>query len=421
MAAANREQITIGLSQAQLRRRNKNLSILIEMNNLFATCQTVKEVFDGALAKILKHFQFKAGRVYLLDEDRQLFTLVTSRGIDPTGLEVIEVSDGFTCESARTRSFITHEVSESRDAERASLLSTKGIKTIVCVPLLLGNDVIGVINLGTGRKIRLTREKINVLVAIGSAVAVAANRADLCESMEKSLEEIKHKKETIEFFTYTASHDLKSPTIALYGLTNLLKKQYLDVLDERGRRYCDQILKAAEQVVALIDGINGYVQSKEGPLHLTRINMKQLIDSIREEFAAKLEQRNISWSEPEALPEMTADELGVKRILRNLVENAIKYGGEKLSRIDIGYGEDENFHIISVTDDGVGLADEAMNKLFKPFHREKTSQGTEGTGLGLAIVKEIAARHGGKVWFKERAMGGVTFYVALAKDLVGEQ
>ncbi|MCK8603754.1 ATP-binding protein [Desulfoferrobacter suflitae] len=417
MAAANTEQITIGLSQAQLRRRNKNVSILIEMNNLFATCQTVKEVFDGALAKVFKHFQFKAGRVYLLDKDRQLFTLVSSRGIDPTGLEVVKISEGFTGRAAGTRSFIAQKVTDLGNEDRKKLLLSKGIKTIVCVPLLLGNEVIGVINLGTDRKIRLTREKIDVLVAIGSAVAVAVNRAELCENMEKSLEEIKHKKETIEFFTYTASHDLKSPTIALYGLTNLLKKQYIDVLDERGRRYCDQILKAAEQVVALIDGINGYVQSKESPLHLVRINMKQLIGSIREEFAAKLDQRSISWSEPEALPEITADELGIKRILRNLVENAVKYGGEKLSRIEIGYGEDESFHILSVMDDGVGLADEDMKKLFKPFQREKTSQGTEGTGLGLAIVKEVAARHGGKVWLKERASGGVTFYVAVAKDL----
>ncbi len=87
-----------------------------------------------------------------------------------------------------------------------------------------------------------------------------------------------------------------------------------------------------------------------------------------------------------------------------------------MSEIVIRYEEDPSFHIFSVGDDGVGIKGEGADMLFKPFHRDKTSQGTEGTGLGLAIVKEIAERHGGRAWLKQEVSRGATFCFSVAKE-----
>jgi signal transduction histidine kinase len=103
--------------------------------------------------------------------------------------------------------------------------------------------------------------------------------------------------------------------------------------------------------------------------------------------------------------------------LRNLVDNALKYGGRDLHEIRISYREEPNQHVISVSDDGVGLKVENPATLFQLFHRDETAKGIEGTGLGLATVKEIAERHGGSVWLEPPGEKGTTFSIAISRHL----
>ena len=109
--------------------------------------------------------------------------------------------------------------------------------------------------------------------------------------------------------------------------------------------------------------------------------------------------------------------MSLLRVLRNFIDNALKYGGPEVSRITVGYQGSEDFHTFSVQDNGVGVAADQVEKIFGAFQRGDTCRGQEGTGLGLAIVQEIAARHGGKAWAEPDPDHGVTFYISLAKNL----
>jgi len=200
----------------------------------------------------------------------------------------------------------------------------------------------------------------------------------------------------IKFFSYSVSHDLKSPAIGVYGFAKRLKEKYKEVLDERGSAYCDQILKTAEQMVVLLEEINAYIASKEAPINLENVNMKEITEEIKNEFSDRLRKRRIRWLEPDILPEITADRLDLMRVFRNFVDNALKYGGDNLHEVKIGYKEDTAFHVFFFSDDGVGIKGEDKEELFKLFQRSKTSKGKAGSGLGLAIVKEIAERHQGE-------------------------
>ena len=211
-------------------------------------------------------------------------------------------------------------------------------------------------------------------------------------------------------------HDLKSPTIGIYGLTELLHKHYKDALDERGKSYCDQILKASVHVAALIEKINVYIATKESPLKIEKINIKDILQIISEEFSPRLVVRQIKWLEPEAMVEIKADQLSILRVFRNFVDNALKYGGEDLSEIRIGYKESEEFHTLSVSDDGAGIREGDYERIFAAFQRGETYKAVEGVGLGLAIVAEIAERHGGTVWAEPRKNRWTTFHISIAKD-----
>ncbi len=234
---------------------------------------------------------------------------------------------------------------------------------------------------------------------------------------KRAQQALRQSSEKLKFFAYAVMHDLKSPTIGIYGLTELLHKHYKNALDERGKSYCDQILKASVHVAALIEKINVYIATKESPLKIEKITIKDILQIISEEFSPRLVVRQIKWLEPEAMVEIKADKLSILRVFRNFVDNALKYGGEDLSEIRIGYKESEEFHTRSVSDDGAGIRDGDYERIFAAFRRGETYKAIEGVGLGLAIVAEIAERHKGRVWAESRKDRWTTFHISIAKNL----
>jgi PAS domain S-box-containing protein len=263
-----------------------------------------------------------------------------------------------------------------------------------------------VMHLNARRMPKKTNETHFILLAIEDVTERKRAQQALRESFEK-----------LKFFAYSIIHDLKSPIIGIYGLTELLHKRYKDVLDERGKSYCDQILKASVHVAALVEKINVYIATKESPLKIEKITLKDILQIVRDEVSPRLTVRQIKWLEPESIVEVKADRLSILRIFRNLVDNALKYGGEDLSEIRIGYEESEDFHTLLVSDDGAGMREGDQEKIFAAFRRGDTYEAVEGVGLGLAIVREIAERHGGIVWTEAPEGKWTTFYISISKHL----
>ncbi len=229
-------------------------------------------------------------------------------------------------------------------------------------------------------------------------------------------EELRSRAEEIKLFAYTVSHDLKSPAVGIYGLTRLLRNHLEAVLDDKGRTYCDQVMKAAEQITLLAERINLFIAAKETPVSIEKVKLGEILQMLKEEFSSRIELRQIRWVAPDSVPEISADRISLLRALRNLVDNALKYGGEDLTEIEIGYRQSERFHILSVRDNGVSIKKEDSEKLFGFFQRAESSRGIAGTGLGLAIVKEIAEQHGGRAWMEAVPEGGAVFCISLAKQ-----
>lgn len=234
---------------------------------------------------------------------------------------------------------------------------------------------------------------------------------------KRAEEVLKRSSEQIKLLAYSVSHDLKSPATGIYGLTRLLHKKYGDILGEQGKKYCKSILEASEQIAELVGNINIYIQTKEMPLHIETVQLTQLLQMVRDEFSSQIDIRRITWSQPESMPEINADRLSILRVLRNLVENGLKHGGDDLSELTIEYQQSDEFHILSVGNDGLAIKLEDPENLFRPFQRQEISEGVEGTGLGLSIVKELAEQHGGMIRVESGPQKGVTFHIFISKYL----
>jgi len=250
----------------------------------------------------------------------------------------------------------------------------------------------------------------------GQALRFVGTHYDISDR-KKVENELLESSRKIKEFAYSVVHDLKNPAVSIHGLARHLQNKCGHLLDDKGKKFCTQILCSAEDIASLVDKINIFISAQEVPLVLQQVSLRETLNIIREEFSLQLGLRSIRWLEPRNLPDITADRLSLLRILRNLVDNALKYGGDDLSEIEIGYKDSGAFHVLSVRDDGVGLGNEESQGLFSMFMRKKTALGIEGAGLGLAIVKDIAAQHKGQIWIEHNPQHGITFFVSFAKSL----
>jgi signal transduction histidine kinase len=197
------------------------------------------------------------------------------------------------------------------------------------------------------------------------------------EALSRANVELRESADKLKSFAASVVHDLKSPAIGAYGLTKLLWRQYGNALDEKGMHYCDQIMKASEHVVELAEKVNGYIAAKESPLHIESLDLRKLLSDLKEEFSLRLAARSIRWIEPQKEIAVRADRLSLLRMFRNLIDNALNYGGEQLSEIRIEYEESESCHIFSVSDNGQGMSKKDAEKVFQKFQRSKSSSGIE--------------------------------------------
>ena len=216
-------------------------------------------------------------------------------------------------------------------------------------------------------------------------------------------------------FAYSISHDLKNPAMAAYGIARRLKKYVEAFKDKKALEYASLILSASEQILRMADQVNEFITTKVTPVNPETTRMDELLGVLKEEFSGRLRALGVEMRYPTSLPCVWADRIALVRILRNLVENALKYGGNAMKEITLDCREGDDYCFLSVYDDGVPIPGEACKTIFEPFKRIGNVKGVSGVGLGLGIVRELAQRHGGNVWVESNETKGKTFFVSLKK------
>ncbi len=252
--------------------------------------------------------------------------------------------------------------------------------------------------------------------ANGNPVRFVGTHSDI--TGRKLLEEdLLKRSEDIKMFAYSVAHDLKNPATAIQGLAERFLARSDELSEDKKRLYCQQISASAKDLVLLVERINNFISTQQSAPLFEKIFLKELVRSCRREFYAQLHYRGISWCVFAENPQVRVDKLALARVLRNLVENSLKYGGSQLSEITIGYEDTPEFHVVSVSDNGEGIAEAESKKIFEPFERKNRYPQQTGAGLGLAIVREIAIQHKGEVWIEPKPKGGVKFCFAFSKEL----
>ena len=284
------------------------------------------------------------------------------------------------------------------------------IEKFMAVPLFEREKVVALAAVGNKRE-DYGEQDVKQLQLLIEGMWQILKRREAEQDLIKQAERIRH-------FTNTVSHDLKNPAVAIHGLAMVIRRKYEDLPQEKLEKFIEQIVKGSEQIVTLADDINKYISTREAPLQLTNVDLKEIWRTIREEFTPRLRKMKISWKEPETgITEIRADQNALLRVYRNLVDNALNYGGSNLSEIVLGYEATRSHHILSVQNNGEIIEPEAIASIFEVFKRKAGEAAPAGTGLGLAIVREIALHHKGDSWVESGPANKTTFYISIAQDL----
>ncbi len=253
--------------------------------------------------------------------------------------------------------------------------------------------------------------------------SIRALNADL----RRRQHELQDANQDLEAFAYSVSHDLRSPLRGVDGYSKLLLEDYRDRLDEDGRFMLAQICDGATEMGSLIDDLLTFSRMGRRDMQLLTCDVAEI---VRETFH-KVEQaepdRRLRLELAE-LPICAADPTMIKEVVRNLVENAVKFTRPREEAVievgvwnaqqgadesDVEAGSEDVKIVYFVRDNGVGFDPRFTDKLFQVFQRLHRADEYEGTGIGLALVRRIVERHGGEVWAEGDTDKGATFYFTL--------
>ena len=217
----------------------------------------------------------------------------------------------------------------------------------------------------------------------------------------------------LESFSYSVSHDLRSPLRAINGFTQILVEDYADKFDKEGKIVINEIIVNSIKMGQLIDNLLEFSHIGKQNVSIANVNMKELIESVIVELRQQEPSRKIRIIFTK-LHNIKGDYNLLKQVFINLVSNAFKYTG-KLDEavIEIGSSKDKKYITYYIKDNGAGFDMLYYDKLFGVFQRLHSTTEFEGTGVGLAIIQRIVSKHGGKVWAKAKVDEGACFYVSL--------
>ena len=373
-----------------------------------------EEIFDDITSLASSICNMPISLISLIDENRQFFKSHHGVEINQTPLELsickhlIESdSDFFEVVDLREDSRFQNNPLVTLDPKIVSYFGIS-LKTITGVAFgtlcVIGKD-----------KKKLNDEQKNALKILSKQVVslLELRKSNfLLKSYQTKLEDyIQESRE----FTYIAAHDLKAPVRGINSFLRLIESKHTDIWDDKDRKYLDVIFDNVSRMDNLILDLMNYANCTSIEVNNENINVDTLVKDIFENLIKNLNipEAKLKTSE---LPNMIYSSNAISLIFKNLINNALKYQtSESIPEIEINCIENKVDWIFEVKDNGIGIAEEYFETIFKPFKRLHLQSEFAGSGLGLAATKKLIQNLNGDIWVKSKEGEGTNFIFRLPK------
>ncbi|MCC5947923.1 MAG: hypothetical protein JJT89_05655 [Nitriliruptoraceae bacterium] len=211
------------------------------------------------------------------------------------------------------------------------------------------------------------------------------------------LDDLRRSNQELEQFAFVASHDLQEPLRKIASYTQLLQRRYADQLDEEAGEFMDYAVDGAKRMQHLIDDLLRY--SRAGRVDMARqpVALDELLDQVLGDLSSKVAASGAEITITPQLPIVDADPTALAQVLRNLIDNALKFHGGQPPRITIRSRCTDTEAVLVVADAGIGIPPEQAEQVFGLFQRLHRDPQQPGTGLGLTICRRLVERGGGTI------------------------
>lgn len=373
-----------------------------------------EQMFDDITELASKLCDMPIALISLLDSKRQFFKSSVGIDIKETPIEesfckiAIETpEDIFIVEDARV---------DERFKDFPLVKQSPNIVSYYGVPLQSKNGVpFGTLCVIGKKTVILSDDQKDILMKLSRQVEYLIDlrtKNNLLTDYKAKLERYSN---DMEEFAYLAAHDLKAPVRAVDSFIKLLDKKHQDNWDEKDKKYISFINQSSLKMNNLINDLLEYSKCNLYRKNYEIFDVKKLIEDIFNGLNFKT-----GHTKPILIcgdmPKIYSSLIGFTVLFNNLINNGLKYQKEgQKPIIEVKYSEDTLNRIFSITDNGIGIEEEYLEQIFKPFKRLHNSSEYQGTGLGLAACSKIIENLEGKIWLESKLGQGTTFYFTIPK------
>lgn len=415
----------------QAQQRADQLAMLNEVSRAVSTLQDLDTVLDVILDQVRRTFPMDAFYIclYAAETNEIVFPLMYDSGQrweEP--VDQLSPSSHIATVLHTGRPLRVERSAEEVERVLATGVGLRGVRSrasasCLMAPMQEGSRVIGLIAVHSYAFCAYTDADLALLHGVAYQAAIAINNARLHSALQQELRErealireLEGKNAELERFTYTVSHDLKSPLITIGGFLGFLEKDALSGNTVRLQSDIQRIKEAADKMRHLLDDL--LELSRIGRLMnpARQVPFAEIVADALALVGGQLSERGVAIEVAPELPSAYGDRARLVELLQNLIDNAAKFMGDQPQpRIAIGVREQGEERIFYVQDNGIGIDPKYQQKIFGLF--EKLDPEASGTGIGLALVKRIAEVHGGRIWVESEGVGrGATFCFVLPDE-----
>ncbi|MEY7849691.1 ATP-binding protein [Natrarchaeobius sp. A-rgal3] len=226
--------------------------------------------------------------------------------------------------------------------------------------------------------------------------------------LEEANARLQESNERLEQFAYAASHDLREPLRMVTKYLELLEERHVDEFDDDATEFTAYALDGARRMRTMIDDLLAYSRVESGGKPLETVDLGSVLEDALTDLQVRIEETDATVTS-EDLPRVSGDPVQLRQLFQNLLSNAIEYTDDGSPRVDVSAHRDGTEWIVSVADDGIGIARDDQRRIFEIFKRLHSDDEHAGSGIGLALCQRIVERHGGEIRVDSEPGHGSTF------------
>lgn len=232
------------------------------------------------------------------------------------------------------------------------------------------------------------------------------------EALRRANERLAQSNADLEYFAYSASHDLQEPLRMVSAYSEMLRRKYENKLDEKAHQYLSYLIEGSARMERLLHDLRAFTHVSTHAGSAPEIDSNAVLQNVLRNLKVAIDESRAEVT-CDGLPLVWLHEFQLEQLFQNIIGNAIHYRSEAAPRIHIKAEPEGDAWRFSIRDNGIGIAPEYTEKIFGLFKRLHTAADYAGSGMGLAICQRIVERVGGRIWVESQPRGGSTFFFTL--------